>query len=390
MTTLLADPVAQVIATAEELLSRRAGATVTLAEPEDLGGSGPAIVIRVRAVQNPFALPKSMVIKQVPEGGSDAAVLREVVSYQFANSLTAKHRPGPELVAYSIADRLIVLTDLGSAPTMSELLAERNHAAINHALMAWAQALGRMHVATVGREGDFAALLRRLDVKKTDVDPSQQRLGGADSIAPLQQILRSEYSLEVPAALITRLQQTADLFGKGGVRAFSPSEVAPDNILVTEHGVRILDYEWGGFRDIVLDIAHALTVYPEFLGASEREAVAELDDAMTEAWRSDVVSIAPGLADDNNLARRILDARLMWVWLATHEYFMVDVDAATAGEDDAADDAAVFENPAPSHSALLGRWVALRAAAERVGDDVVAAHASDVIGGLRGETLRDS
>lgn len=69
MTTLLADPVAQVIATAEELLSRRAGATVTLAEPEDLGGSGPAIVIRVRAVQNPFALPKSMVIKQVPEGG---------------------------------------------------------------------------------------------------------------------------------------------------------------------------------------------------------------------------------------------------------------------------------------------------------------------------------
>lgn len=113
MTTLLADPVAQVIATAEELLSKRAGATVTLAEPEDLGGSGPAIVIRVRAVQNPFALPKSMVIKQVPEGGSHAAVLREVVSYQFANSLTAKHRPGPELVAYSIAERLIVLTDLG-------------------------------------------------------------------------------------------------------------------------------------------------------------------------------------------------------------------------------------------------------------------------------------
>ncbi|CPW36400.1 Uncharacterised protein [Mycobacteroides abscessus] len=111
---------------------------------------------------------------------------------------------------------------------------------------------------------------------------------------------------------------------------------------------------------------------------------------MTEAWRSDVVSIAPGLADDNNLARRILDARLMWVWLATHEYFMVDVDVAAAGEDDAPDDAAVFENPAPSHSALLGRWVALRAAAERVGDDVVAAHASDVIGGLRGETLRDS
>ncbi|MBA0044737.1 kinase [Mycobacteroides sp. LB1] len=382
MTTLLADPVAQVIATAEGLLSRRAGATVTLAEPEDLGGSGPAIVIRVRAVQNPFALPKSMVIKQVPEGGSDASVLREVVSYQFANSLTAKHRPGPELVAYDIAERLIVLTDLGAAPTMAELLAERNRAAINHALMAWAQALGRMHVATVGREGDFAALLRRIDVKKTDVDPAQQRVGGSEAIAPLLQILRSEYSLDVSKTLVSRIQQTAVLFEKGGVRAFSPSEVAPDNILVTEHGVRILDYEWGGFRDIVLDIAHALTVYPEFLGAADREEVAELDDAMTEAWRSDVASIAPALADDDTLARRILDARLTWVWLATHEYFTLDVDLD--------DDTVVFGNPAPSHTALLGRWIGLHAAAERVGDRGVAAHAADVIAGLRGETAAGS
>ncbi|MUM18463.1 kinase [Mycobacterium sp. CBMA271] len=379
MTTLLADPVAQVMATAEELLTRRAGATVTLAEPEDLGGSGPAIVLRVRAVQNPFALPKSMVIKQVPEGGSDASVLREVVSYQFANSLTAKHRPGPELVAYDIAERLIVLTDLGSAPTMSELLAERNRAATNHALMAWAQALGRMHVATVGREVDFAALLRRIGVKKTDVDSSQQRLGGAEAIAPLRQILRTEYSLDVSEALVSRIQQTAELFGKGGVRAFSPSEVAPDNILVTEHGVRILDYEWGGFRDIVLDIAHALTVYPEFLSAAERDAVAELDDAMTEAWRSDVVSIAPALADDESLARRILDARLMWVWLATHEYLTIDVDLDG--------DAAVFGNPAPTHGALLGRWMGLRAAAERVGDQDVVVHAAEVIAALRGEAV---
>ncbi len=101
-----------------------------------------------------------MVIKQVPEGGSDAAVLREVVSYQFANSLTAKHRPGPELVAYSIADRLIVLTDLGSAPTMSELLAERNHAAINHALMAWWRGRRLSDACTSPRWGAKGTLLR--------------------------------------------------------------------------------------------------------------------------------------------------------------------------------------------------------------------------------------
>lgn len=244
MTSLLADPVAQVIATAEELLTRRVGATVTLAEPEDLGGSGPAIVLRVRAVQNPFALPKTMVIKQVPAIGSDASVLREVVSYQFANSLTSKHRPGPELVAYDLAHRLIVLTDLGSAPTMSELLADADHTAMSHALLAWAQALGRMHVATVGREGDFAALLRRIDVKRVAVGASRHRSGGRAAMVPTAGILREIVGVAVPQSMLDGLQQTADLFDKGGVRAFSPSEVAPDNILVTEHGVRILDYEW--------------------------------------------------------------------------------------------------------------------------------------------------
>ena len=131
----------------------------------------------------------------------------------------------------------------------------------------------------------------------------------------------------------------------------------------------------------MLDIAHALTVYPEFLGAAEREEVAELDDAMTEAWRSDVVSIAPGLADDETLARRVLDARLMWVWLATHEYFTIDVDLD--------DETVAFGNPAPTHAALLGRWVALHAAAERVGDPIVAGHATDVIAALRGESLME-
>ena len=65
MTSLLADPVAQVIATAEELLTRRVGATVVLAEPEDLGGSGRTLVMRARVLHNNPLLPRSAVIKQL-------------------------------------------------------------------------------------------------------------------------------------------------------------------------------------------------------------------------------------------------------------------------------------------------------------------------------------
>ena len=48
---------------AEQLLTRRHGATVTLADPEDLGGSARSVVLRARVAENPFGLPRSLVIK---------------------------------------------------------------------------------------------------------------------------------------------------------------------------------------------------------------------------------------------------------------------------------------------------------------------------------------
>ena len=173
MTATLADPVSEVVHAAEALLTRRTGATVTLTDPVDLGGSGRSVVVRVRVAANPFSLPRTLVLKQVPpsrgtghvdfrgsETDEQIAFLREAVSYQFTTALAKDHRPGAELLAYDFDARLLVLSDLGDATTLSEVLRNSSEAAGN-TLMALAQALGRMHAATVGREEDFAALLRR-------------------------------------------------------------------------------------------------------------------------------------------------------------------------------------------------------------------------------------
>ena len=65
MTAILADPVSEVVAAAQRLLTRRTGASVTLVDPVDLGGSGQATVVRVRVSANPFQLPRTLVVKQV-------------------------------------------------------------------------------------------------------------------------------------------------------------------------------------------------------------------------------------------------------------------------------------------------------------------------------------
>ena len=55
-------PVLGALAAAERLLSRRTGATIVLADPEDLGGSDRSVVARARVARNPFSLPRTLVV----------------------------------------------------------------------------------------------------------------------------------------------------------------------------------------------------------------------------------------------------------------------------------------------------------------------------------------
>ena len=52
-------PVLAALAAAERVLSRRAGAGIVLADPEDLGGSDRSVVARARVARNPFSLLNS-------------------------------------------------------------------------------------------------------------------------------------------------------------------------------------------------------------------------------------------------------------------------------------------------------------------------------------------
>lgn len=386
MTATLADPVSEVVAAAAQLLTRRTGASVTLIDPVDLGGSGQATVLRVRVSENPFQLPRTLVIKQVRDtpvesaGAVDAAgqsaFLREAASYQFANALATDSRPGPELLAYDLSARLLVLSDLGDASPITALLKHSDAASVTNSLMAMAQALGRMHAATVGREDDFAALLRRVGLPDTADGISAQI---PDALAEVPRMLASELGIaNTPEAFFARVERSGRLFAHGGSRAFSPSDLCPDNIIVNEEGVRFLDYEWGGFRDATLDITYALASFPGCL--CHFDLSTDLAQAMIDAWRAEVVGIWPHLADDAVLASRILDAQLIWVWLTTY-WFLPDDHTRIAA-------ARAHHLSVPRSDALISRWGALVAQAHRTGDSDVADFAGGVVSALEAKWTR--
>ncbi|EME65932.1 MULTISPECIES: hypothetical protein [Rhodococcus] len=368
----------EVVEAAEKLLTRRTGAPVTLADPVDLGGSGRSVVLRVRVAANPFSLPRTLVLKQVPprtnrrvgfRGAAtddEVAFLREAVSYQFATALAKDDRPGAELLAYDFESRLLVLSDLGDATPIATLLRSDDTDTVTNTLMAFAQALGRMHAATVGREEDFAALLRRAEVAHFADAVVEQATGALRGVPDRFAV---EFGLEVPQSVIDRAERSAKLFTAGRFRAFSPSDLCPDNIVVGDEGVQFLDYEWGGFRDATLDIAYALTSFPACL--CKAPLTLERARAMADAWRAEVVGMWPSLGFDEVLAERLLDAQLAWVWLST--YLFVPEDPARV--------AAVRDHhlSVPWPDALRSRWSLLADFAGDTGHDDVAGHARDVL-----------
>ncbi|MFT3715287.1 MAG: hypothetical protein QM774_04860 [Gordonia sp. (in: high G+C Gram-positive bacteria)] len=357
--TVLADQIlAEVLTVGEELLSRRAGAPVALSDPEDLGGSGRSTVIRARVSENTLTPDRTVVVKALGDGAPAGPFLREVAAYRYATALPSGSQPGPQLLAVDTDTRVLVLTDLGDGRSMVALLDEDADDAAR-GVSAWGQALGRMHAATLGGEGDFDALLRRTTGRYEphgDEVARQAHAGvrAADRIA-------DRLGIAVPERLAAELRAGAELFAEGDHRAFSPSDVGPENILLNDEGVQFMDYEHAAFRDAALDVAYALATFPVYLDESTVSHREELETSLVDAWRSEVQALWPDLGSDARVARQILAARTLWVWLST--YWMIE--GGETGPGGQGSDWALHTGDA---RVVLTRWADLADAAQRAGD----------------------
>lgn len=308
-------PVLGALAAAERLLSRRAGATIVLADPEDLGGSDRSVVARARVARNPFSLPRTLVVKhyrEEPTPGRPDPFPFEVASAQLFTSMSPELRPSPVLIAHDPDARLLVMEDLGRSSTLADKLFGPDGAAAQRCLLSWAAALGRMQAATAGRERDFGTLLRRLG-ERAWRDPMADEARAA--FAGVAGLLRDELGVVASPAAVQEAHDTARLLGGTRYRAFSPSDTCPDNNLVTSRGVRFVDFEWGCFRDIALDAAYFRVPFP---GCEASFALPPgMADTLLHTWRNEIAAVWPDLDESGRLDARLLDAQLLWVWLCT-------------------------------------------------------------------------
>jgi hypothetical protein len=360
------------VTAAEQVLSHRFGAAIRLADPEDLGGSSTSTVVRVRVAATPFLLPRTLVVKRygpVEPGTHGDAFVQEAVSYQLFTALSPEERMCPEMFAHDGVERLVVLEDLGRAPTLADKLLGEDAKAAERALLSWSRSLGRLHASTAGREADFDALSRRFGVSQVN-DPLAA--AAREAFEELPELLASSLGVVTSGAAHRRASASSWLLGSHSHRAFSPSDACPDNNVITSKGVRFLDFEGGCWRDVLLDAGYLRVPFPSCWCSFALPA--GMTEAMVAAWRAEIRDVWPDLDDDDVLLPGLLDAQLFWVWVSTWWFL------PRPGQEDRPLDS---ELRSPRRSvALRSRWLQLAKDATRAGEADVVAHAQTVVAAL--------
>jgi tRNA A-37 threonylcarbamoyl transferase component Bud32 len=304
---------ADIVDIAEDLLSKRFGGSQQLSEVTQLSGSGSAVVLRARVASSPFLQQRSVILKFVPETGDtldDAALVREIVSYQFTTSLSEEVRPGPVMLAYDVAQRIMVLTDSGDGDTFADLLELQDPERRVSILRNLGSALGRMHAGTAQREQDFNILFSRM-LRQHPESGQIQELRDAALIQAIQlgeELLRNA-GIEIPELVSEFAADGRNRLLSAHHRAFTPFDLSPDNIIVAEK-THFLDYEWAGFRDVSFDLACVIAGFPQFLFShpiSDDEA-----DVFMEAWAHEVNTLWPNVNNEAHLHSRVMAALLGW------------------------------------------------------------------------------
>ncbi|MET8772945.1 hypothetical protein [Streptomyces sp. NPDC004658] len=250
-----------------------------LSDPVDLGGSSRSSVLRCRTAEGGTVIVKAF--------GRGPDALRSFTSEAAALSLGS----GPALLGVDPDTPLLVMEDLGAAPTLADVLLGDDPKAAADGLLAWAGALGRLGTGSVAGRAEFTRLAARFDqgVPSGPDDPWIERCAAEFPV------LLARSGVAVPPDLAGELARIGTL---GGDRypAFTPGDTCPDNTLLTQDGLRLIDFESATFQSVFLTAAYCRMPFSTCWCVFRLPA--DLAQQVERTYRTEVVAVYPELAED--------------------------------------------------------------------------------------------
>ncbi|MFH7596376.1 hypothetical protein WDV06_14900 [Streptomyces racemochromogenes] len=284
-----------------ESILRAAGALVgtELSGAVDLGGSARSTVLRCETAGGGSVIVKAF--------GHEPESLRCFTAEAAGLSLGMA---GPEVLGVDPEVPLLVMADLGNAPTLADVLLGDDPAAAEKGLLAWARGLGALAAASVPRRADLARLWSRYDrgMPSWEDDPWT-----AENANALPELLDGA-AIASPAGLEEELARIGTAGGEE-YPAFTPGDTCPDNSLITPGGLRLIDFEAACYQSVFLTAAYCRMPFSSCwcVFTLPPGTAARIEGA----YRAEVVGAYPALADDEVWQAGMRQATAVWTVDAT-------------------------------------------------------------------------
>jgi len=331
---------AEIVAAAAAVVGR------PLADPVELSeGREEAVVLRCRDAAG------TVIVKTYPpttEGASCFAA--EAAGLEIAGGSDA----APVFLGADAGRQLVVMSDLGDSSSLADVLLGDSPDAARAALLNWAAACGRLSVATHAQRHRFDAAAARYLAGRAD----ERHIAGLPGRVLAAAESAAKVGVTSPAGLDDELAGIAAAAAGEAYAVFSPGDICPDNNLLTDTGVRFIDFEEAGFHPAFLDAAYIAmpfsTCWCVFRFPPALSAEAE------SVYREQVASVWADLSDDAVWQPAMRRAVAAWTMSSTSWLLRRSL---------AADVPMNSERPAPHTRQLMRyRWQSLLAMLEPAGD----------------------
>ena len=273
-------------------------------------------IFRCWIADGPSSLPEVFLVKMArhterepynPEldcvGSPAWKFFNEWAALQFLGEIDSPQTISPKFIAGDVVQGLIAFEYVSKARSLRDILRNANAHERRHALLTYAQAIGRMHGATYGRRNQWLRLRTSLGIFQ-QADPS-----AFDGILRTFRRLATFLDQPVSATVETELSELKETLSD--VEPFSALrhvDIAPQNYLLLNGGVKIVDFEYSDYGHLLLDAP---------LGPYSFPVRWECDDVLAReiesVYRTELSSGFPSALDDSIYYKGILTAWIYWL-----------------------------------------------------------------------------
>jgi Ser/Thr protein kinase RdoA (MazF antagonist) len=162
----------------------------------------------------------------------------------------------PRLIGFDSALSLVVMEDLPPGRTLAELLLLGDPRSVEDALTLIARALAALHAYTGPREGEYVASTEELNA------PKLRRAWLRRAHEERGAFLNAVGTFVPTDGLDEEVTMALERLETSHYRGLVHGDLCPDNVRMTDAGVRIFDFEASTFGPIALDVAYFLAPFP--------------------------------------------------------------------------------------------------------------------------------